>query len=169
MGFREYNDYISTTRRWLSNYNRFKISVKNMTDDITEQKKILDVADDMGAAIAKYGDSPGGGTPELYPVEMSAEMRMKRQERIRQLMINRGEVIRILEKLDVSIDSLSDEEASLIRNHYINGASWWQIAEQNHYSESWARKKTGKALKHLALMIFGAKAMPEQIRFVFAD
>lgn len=169
MSFSEYNDYINTTRRWLSNYNRFKVSIKNMSDDIDEQKRILAISSDMGAAVAKYGDSPGGGTPELYPVEMSADMRIKRQERIRQLMINLSEVRRVIEKIDLSIDALSDEEAALVRGHYIDGESWWQIAQRNHYSESWARKKTGKALKHLSLMIFGTKAVPEQIHFVFAD
>ena len=62
----EYNDYIAITRRWLKDYNLFKVTVRNMNKDIEAQQQILDLG--SVAPIAKYGDMPAGGSPELNAV-----------------------------------------------------------------------------------------------------
>ena len=43
---REYNDYVATTRRWIKNYQSFKVTIENLNDDIDTlaQMNRLDVA-----------------------------------------------------------------------------------------------------------------------------
>ena len=164
----EYNDYISITRRWLKDYNLFKVTIKNMNKDIEAQQKILDYG--SAAPIAKYGDSPKGGGGELNTVEMAADDRIKRQEEIYMAMINRDDIQRHIDRIDNAVDSLEDEEREVLQEHYFEGDSWEHIGRNRHYSEQWARKKGGKALKQVAFILFGLKARPpEQIKFVFAQ
>ena len=165
---REYNDYISTTRRYLQNYRTFLVTIENLQDDIAAQQQLLDSCADMPPAIGSY-DSPRGGIPELNTVERSASDRMKRQNAIVKLTGDLNELRRIVRKIDRSLAALTGEEETLIRAHYFDGRSWAEIGEANHYSEKWARDKGGKALRSIATMIFGVRVMPEQTHFVFID
>ena len=164
----EYNDYISITRRWLKDYNLFKVTVKNMNQDIEAQQKILDYG--PVAPIAKYGDSVPGGEAELNSVETATDDRIKRQEEIYKTMLNRDDIQRHIDRIDSAVDSLDAEDREIIQEHYFEGDSWEHIGHNRHYSEQWARKKGGKALKQVAFILFGLKAKPpEQIKFVFAQ
>ena len=164
----EYNDYIAITRRWLKDYNLFKVTVKNMNKDIEAQQQILDMG--SAAPVAKYGDIPKGGSPELNAVEMAADDRIKRQQDIYKAVMNRDDIQRHIDRIDSAIDSLEDEDREVLQEHYLQGDSWEHIGHNRHYSEQWARKKGGKALRQVAFILFGLKAKPpEQIRFVFAQ
>ena len=155
----EYNDYIAITRRWLKDYNLFKVTIKNMNKNIEAQQQILE-----------YGDSPKGGGAELNAVEMAADDRIKRQQDIYEAMMNRDDIQRHIDRLDSAIDSLEDEDREVLQEHYLEGDSWEHIGHNRHYSEQWARKKGGKALRQVAFILFGLKAKPpEQIKFVFAQ
>jgi hypothetical protein len=138
---RQYNDYIATTRRWLKNYNKFKVSVENMEQDIKDHERALQMHLDMGAPIAKYGDSPGGGTPELNAVESSADIRIKREKAILRIRENALEIQHIIDKLDRSIAELADEDRTIVTECFIERKSWLQIGRNHHYSEKWARDR----------------------------
>jgi len=163
-----YNDYISITRRWMKDYNTFKATVENMTADILEQQKLLSRSDDLVAPIAKYGGMPQGGTPELNSVEAQAYDRMRREASIYRQILNRDEIKRIIDRIDRAIRTLPLEDQAVLKEHYIDGQSWETIGYARNYSERWAREKGGRALKAVAFVLFGVKARPEQLTFVFA-
>lgn len=165
---KRYNDYISMTRRYLKSYNEFKIAIENMTADIESHRLALSAADDVGSAIAKYGDTPLGGTPELNSVEGAAERRIRREKAIADLTANRAEVQRMVDKIDRAVGALGDVDRMLVQCFYIDGKSWLAIGHEHHYSEKWARERGGKALRSVAFMLFGPRTVPEQLSFVFA-
>lgn len=162
-----YNDYISMTRSYLKSYNQFKITIENLNDEIAAQERLLET--DVTAGISKYGDEPGGGTPELNSVESAAYRHEMIIKRISEMELNVTSIKRILRKVDRAIEGLSEENRQLITDYYIEGMSWRQIGTANYLTEKWARDKGNKAIKEIAKMIFGPVAMPEQQQlFVFA-
>lgn len=165
----EYNDYIAITRRWLKSYNTFVATVQSMTADIEAQERILRTADDLGAPIAAYDSMPKGGSGELNTVERKAEDRLRRQNNIEREKLNRDEIQRIIDRLDRAIKALQPEEQELIYGHYIDGRDWYSLGYERHYSERWAREKAGKAIRTIAFVLFGVKAHPVQLSFVFAE
>lgn len=165
----EYNDYVSITRRWLKEYNTFKATVASMTADIKTQEEMLERAMDLGAPIAMYDNMPKGGNGELTTVERQAQERMRRRESIERAKLNRDEIQRIIDRVDRAVSSLDAEEQELLLGFYIHGRSWQSLGYEHHYSERWARKKGGEALKSVAFAIFGIKARPQQLSFVFAE
>ena len=61
-------DYIGKTVYYLKNYNQFKISIKNLTEDIEVLQQTMQL--EAVAPIAKYGDDiTVGGNSELTAVE----------------------------------------------------------------------------------------------------
>lgn len=163
-----YNDYTGITRQWLRRYNDFTKAINNITDDIKMLASEIASDDDVAAPIAKYSGMPGGGNSELNAVECSVAHRIACETKIAQLKADKAELVRVVSKIDRAINSLDNESADIIKSYYVNNKSWQEIANKHHYSEEWSRKKSNKAIKRMALFIFGMKAMPEQLSFVFA-
>jgi DNA-directed RNA polymerase specialized sigma subunit len=167
--YKEYNDYVRTVRLWLKEYNNFKAMVTAMDDDIKTQARLLDQAEDLTAPIAKYDGMPRGGSSPLTAVESAAQDRIRRKYAICQEQLNRDEVQRIIDRINRALHSLPQEEREVLTEFYIEQQSWEQIGDSHHYSERWARDKAGKALKNMAFFIFGVRARPEQLEFVFLE
>lgn len=53
-----------------------------------------------------------------------------------------------------ALDALKEDEREIIRAR-MEGLSWEMIAYKFSYSIKWAQKKGGKAIKAIALMMFG--------------
>ena len=157
------------TRSRLRNYKNFQVSIQNKEKDIAHEERMLDECTDMAAPISKYGGTPGGGTSELTPVGRAADKRMQRSARLIELRRDREELVRIVGKIDYSVENLKKEEAEIIRAYYFEGKSWVQIGYEHNMSERWAREKGNRAVKELALMMFGLKAVPQQMNFVFTE
>lgn len=167
--YKEYNDYVRTVRIWMKEYNNFKAMVDAMDEDIEAQTRLLDQASDLTAPIAKYDGMPRGGSSPLTAVESAAQDRIRRQYAIYQERLNRDEVQRILDRINRALHSLPQEEREVLTEFYIEKKSWDQIGDSHHYSERWARDKGGKALKTMAFFIFGVRANPQQLSFVFLE
>lgn len=163
-----YNDYAGITRQWLRRYNDFSMAAKNMNADVKILVQEIAANEDMTAPIAKYSSMPSSGKSELNAVESSTARRLEKERQIEMVKNDVIELERVIAKIDRAINSLDGESADIIKSYYIDRQSWAKIADKHHYSEEWARKKSNKAIKRMALIIFGMKAMPEQLSFVFA-
>ena len=163
-----YNDYVNTTRGWLKRYNQFVVTAENMRDEIAANKKIMEA--DVSAPCAKYGDEPGGGTSELNTVEAAASRHEYLNQRIAEAQSTIDEIERILRTINRTIDGLPKDDGKLIRDHYIDRKSWRDISNEVYLTEKWARDRGNKAIKEMAKMIFGIKAMPpdQQSLFIFS-
>jgi hypothetical protein len=167
--YKEYNDYFKVVRRWLKEYNNFKEMVAAMDADIESQTELLKRADDLTAPIAKYDGMPRGGSGELNAVELAAQERIRRQNAIYRERLNRDELQRILDRIDRALRILPQEDREVLVEFYIENQPWDKIGNSRNYSERWARDKGGKALKSLAFFIFGVRAKPQQLTFVFLE
>ena len=160
----DYGDYIKETKRILRNYNKMKVAVVNLAEEIEALETELR---GESVAIARYGDEPQGGTSELNATEAAANRRIKTGERLVMLRQRKDEIERTLRAVDRALECLSDEDERLIRGRYIDGYAWWQVAQKLCYTEKWARDKCGKALGDVAMMVFGVYERPAQMRISF--
>ena len=149
-------DYIGKTVYYLKNYNQFKISVKNLEEDIEVLQQTMQL--EAVAPIAKYGDDiTAGGNSEL--TAKKAQYKAKIVE-----LQNRLEIInRIIKKVDRSIEGLEDEEKRIVISFYLDNKTWREIAQRNYISEQWAKKCRNKAVRRLSRMLFGLTAIHEQL------
>lgn len=163
---KEYNDYVQTTKRWLKNYNKFRITIENLQDDIASLRKQNET--DANAPIAKYGDSLGGGTPELNTVETLAYRHSVREAEIAEKEQSIEAIERTMRKIDRAFDGLDGTDYALVHGYYIENKPWELVGSENFFSEKWAQERGSRAVRKMAEMIFGVKT-DQQLRFVFAE
>lgn len=164
-----YNDYIFLTKKYLRNYNKFKLTAKVLENDIQSKEKLLDESSDIGAAIAKYGDMPSGGHSELNAVEAACERHMKTAKEIQDKKNDLANLKGLLSKIEIALTAVDYDIREIVSDYYIDGYSWEQISIRHHYSARWCRERCKKAVADMAAVIFGMKAQPIQMEFVFAQ
>ncbi|WP_027406178.1 hypothetical protein [Anaerovibrio sp. RM50] len=166
---REYNDYVSLTKRYLKNYNQFKVSVENMKEDIRSLEESIEKSLNVSAPIAKYGDEPSGGTGELNSVERAADQLVQMKNRLCVIKTDMNELSKRILKIDRALSGLKKRDAEIINERYFYGCSWEQIGDKHCCTAKWARDCGGEAVKQIAFMMFGMKVKPYMANFVFAD
>ena len=159
----EHGDCIKETKRILGRYNKMKVAVQNLTEEIEARTSALQ---GESVAIARYGDEPMGGTSELTATEAAAEKRMKTTADIAVMEKRKQDMERTLRAVDRALSCLSANDERLVRGRYIDGYAWWQVAREAGYTEKWARGKGGRALRDVALMVFGVSVRPVQLKLI---
>lgn len=160
----EHGDCIKETKRILGQYNKMKVAVQNLAEEIEARTAALQ---GESVAIARYGDEPMGGTSELTATEAAAERRMKTTADITVMEQRKQDMERTLRAVDRALSCLSADDERLVRGRYIDGYAWWQVAREAGYTEKWARDKGGRALRDVALMVFGVSVKPMQLKIIF--
>ncbi len=163
-----YNDYIFLTKKYLQNYNKFKLTAKVLEEDILSKEKMLNEFLDVGAAIAKYGDMPSGGHSELNAIESACERHLKTTAEVECQKKDLASIRQLLNKIDTAFAVVEYSIRDIVADYYMNGYSWEQISSRYHYSARWCREKSKKAVADMTAVIFGLKAQPMQMGFVFA-
>ena len=158
---REYGDYIRETKRILGSYNKMKVAVMNLTEEMEAIERLLQ---DEGIAAVRYGDEVGRGAGELTATEAAAARRIKLEGHIADMRIRRDEMERTIRAIDRAFESLDDADVELLWGRYMQGLSWIEIADALNYTEKWAQEKGGKVLRDVALMLFGVEVRPAQIK-----
>jgi hypothetical protein len=159
---REYSDYIRETKRLLMNYNKMKVAVTNLTEEIEAQEMVL--RDESISSIQYRDDRISGGTRELTITEAAAARRIRLEERIADIRMRRDGMERTIRAIDRAFESLDDADVELLQGRYIRGLSWAELAEELNYTEKWAKEKGGKVLRDVALMLFGVIVRPAQLK-----
>ena len=158
-------DCIKETKRILGQYNKMKVAVQNLTEEIEARTAALQ---GESVAIARYGDEPmGGGTAELTATEAAAERRMRAAADIAVMEQRKQDMERTLRAVDRALSCISADDERLVRGRYIDGSAWWRVAREVGYTEKWARDKGGRALRDVALMVFGVSGRPYQVKLLF--
>lgn len=157
----EYGDCIKETKRILGQYNKMKVAVQNLAEEIEARTAALQ---GESVAIARYGDEPTGGTAELTATEAAAARRMRAAQEIVEMKERKQDMERTLRGVDRALSCLSADDERLVRGRYIDGYAWWQVAREAGYTEKWARDKGGRALRDVALMVFGVSGRPMQLK-----
>lgn len=166
----DYNDYIFLTKKYLRNYNKFKLAAKVIENDIQSKEKILNESSDIAAAIAKYGGMTSAGHSELNTVEAACERRMNTAKEIESKKNDLVNIKNLLNKVELALLAVDYDTRKIVMDYYINGYSWEQISFRHYYSAKWCREKSKKAIGDMSVVIFGMKAQrPIQMEFVFAQ
>ena len=160
----EHGDCIKETKRILGQYNKMKVAVQNLTEEIEARTAALQ---GESIAIARYGDEPTGGTAELNATEAAAARRMRAAADVAVMEKRKQDMERTLRAVDRALSCLSAGDEQLVRGRYIDGYAWWQVARDAGYTEKWADKKGRRALHDIALMLFGTCLKPLQTKLVF--
>ena len=158
----EHGDCIKETKHILGQYNKMKVAVQNLAEEIEAQTAALQ---GESVAIARYGNEPTGGTAELTATEAAAARRMRAAADIEEMQERKRDMERTLRAVDRALACLSANDERLVRGRYIDGYAWWRVAREAGYTEKWARDKGGRALRDVALMVFGVSVRPVQLKF----
>ena len=157
----EHGDCIKETKRILGQYNKMQVAVQNLAEEIEARTAALQ---GESVAIARYGNEPTGGTAELTATEAAAARRMRAAADIEEMQERKKEIERTLRAVDRALSCLSANDERLVRGRYIDGYAWWQVAREAGYTEKWARDKGCRALRDVALMMFGVSEKPIQLQ-----
>ena len=162
----EHGDCIKETKRILGQYNKMKVAVQNLTEEIEARTAALQ---GESVAIARYGDEPMGGTSELTATEAAAARRMWAEADIEVMQERKKEIERTLRAVDRALSCLSANDERLVRGRYIDGYAWWQVAREAGYTEKYASERGNRLLRDVADMVFGMVARPLQARLFVYD
>ena len=157
----DHGDCIKETKRILGQYNKMKVAVQNLAEEIEARTAALQ---GESVAIARYGDTPTGGTAELTATEAAAERRMRATADIAVMEQRKRDMERTLRAVDRALACLTAGDEQLVRGRYIDGYAWWQVARDAGYTEKWAKERGGKVLQDVALMLFGVIERPAQLK-----
>lgn len=157
----EHGDCIKETKGILGQYNKMKVAVQNLTEEIEARTAALQ---GESVAIARYGNEPTGGTSELTATEAAAARRMWAEADIEEMQERKRDMERTLRAVDRALACLSANDEHLVRGRYIDGYAWWQVAREAGYTEKWAKERGGKVLQDVALMLFGVIERPAQLK-----
>ena len=159
-------DCIKETKRILGQYNKMKVAVQNLAEEIEARTAALQ---GESIAIARYGDAPTGGTAELNATEAAAAKRMRVAVDIAEMEQRKRDMERMLRAVDRAMSCLSANDERLVRGRYIDGYAWWQVSREAGYTEKYASERGNRLLRDVADMVFGMVARPLQTRLFVYD
>ena len=162
----DHGDCIKETKRILGQYNKMKVAVQNLTEEIEARTAALQ---GESIAIARYGDDPMGGTAELTATEAAAARRMRAAQEIVEMKERKQDMERTLRAVDRALSCLSVGDERLVRGRYVDGYAWWQVAREAGYTEKYASERGNRVLRDVADMVFGMAVRPLQMRLFVGD
>lgn len=151
----EINDYKRLTRGYLKDYRAWQQAI-----GAWEQEKADIDAElaSMPVAVSRYGGEPGGGSGEMNAVERLAERRIKLTDRALSIDTDTRELRRVMKNLETAIRTLDGADSQLVTLHYIDGRTWYDVADALGYSMEGAKQKGYRAIGKIAVVLFGRKA-----------
>ena len=147
----EFNDYLKLTRAYLKDYKKMQSAIAYWQN---ERREIEDRLQSVGAATAKYGGIPSGGYSELNNLERQAEDRLKLRKRLDTIEHDTHELSCLLRKLDNAVATLDDDTRDAIHMHYIDGMTWYDVADRQFCSYGSIRQRGNRAVRDIARLIF---------------
>ena len=162
----QYNDYVEAVKMYLQKYEEFKAYVKTLEDQIAEYEERL-AKEGPVAKTQVYSKAPGGGNRQGSVQESYCMRREFMRSEIERMQQEVNETQTVLDRLDLAINRLGDNDRKLMREHWIEGTSWEKTAELIHASTGYCRNRSKKIFVKLAGMMFGPHATPLNLRMIF--
>ena len=165
----QHNDYVAAVTEYLLRYREFSQYVANVKADIADCEALLE----QDAAPSASSLSPTGGCGGGEQISQEERIYMQREElqkKIAKYQADLQQIEPLLKRLDRSLESLAsinETDAVILRDRYIDGASWERTARDTCCSVGFCRKRAQEALEILARMMFGPDAIPFQTSLIF--
>lgn len=137
----------------LYNYKYLKLSIKNI------KKDILDFQADDGVSAIQFDKIQISSTNAFSSiVENSTISNVEKMDFLEHCM-NRAESV--INKIDAAMEMLEADEKKVITLYYIDNQQWYKVAYNLHYNERWCREIRSKAMRKVAIAIYGETAVIE--------
>lgn len=165
----QHNDYVEAVKEYLRRYREFSQYVINVRKDIEDCETLLNQEPALTSPLL----SPTGGCSGGEKVSQQERIYMRReelQEKIAKYQAELQQIEPLIKRMDRSMESLSsinEIDAVILRDRYMDGASWESTARHSCCSVGFCRKRAREALKTLTSMMFGPDAIPFQMSLVF--
>lgn len=141
-------DNYKRVEKMLYNYKMQVISIINIREEI----KLIQ--EDCGVGAICYDSQPSNTNKINSIVE---NVTLSATEKIEYLERTINRLQRQIDKVDRTIEGLTEEEQVIIRERYINGLQWYKVAYKVGYSENHSKKKRKEAIKKMVDGIYGEK------------
>lgn len=148
------HNYYKETEYLLYNYKMFQISIENMKRDIELLKEECGVS---GV------NTEGINTSKTYKVtSIAEETALSNAEKIEYLERSIARVEKKIEKIDRTLEGLTEEEKKILVNRYFEGKQWYVVAYKVGYSERHCKRLRNEAIEKMITGLFGIKQEVEK-------
>lgn len=141
-------NYIREASEYLKNYRNLKIAHENLVDEVTKLK-----ADLSGYKAINYSDMPHGTS--IVPDDTICNLMFRFDKTKEQLAENK----KALARIEKSLSQLTDEERKVLEAYYVDELSDVEAAQKLHMSRATFYRVKGKAIRTLAVQLFGIKVI----------
>lgn len=148
------NDYIMLTKSYLKNYASYQQELQSIDRGILERKIELQ---SEPIKIATYGHTTREGSGELNSTEHAATNRLRLRQEIQVLECDKSILSGHIERMKEAVSTLSEEATELVKMIYIEQRSYKVASEKLHCSERWCKERTNRAIRDIAVCLFGEK------------
>lgn len=162
----KYNDYVEAVKAYLLNYDEFRAYVKTLEDQIAEYEQRL-ACEGPVAKTPAYSQAPGGGNHQGSAQESYCMRRDFMRSEIERMQKEVNETQSVLDRLNLAINRLNENDKKIIMEHWIEKTSWERTAEMVHASTGYCRNRSKKIIVKLAGIMFGPHATPLNLRMIF--
>lgn len=136
--------YFEETIKILEDYNMLRINCDTLAFDVEAMNDDVSISTSNTESIVCFTNAIHSST------EDKALQRIMRDE----MVINSKKVIDVIDKC---IEVLPELQRKVILNKYIKYKSWVEISFALHTSESWCKVQRNRAVRSIALALFGNK------------
>ena len=137
----------ANVEKLLYDYKIIEASIVNMKS----QLEILKAED--GMAAINYGGVSTSPTNETKSATENQALKNIELEKQLKCKIKKQEAI--IAAIDRSLLTLKPVKQQIIKERYIKGRQWWQVANVVCYSESWCKQLNKKAIKKIVVGLYG--------------
>ena len=165
---KRYNDYENIVYGYLNNYTQFVAKSKNIELEISLLYDKIEELNDI--KTTKYDKVLSGSSGNSSSVEQALERKIKIEEQIKDLRMDKKQIDTVLNRIDNAINSLRTPDKIIITERFIHEAYWKDISEKVGYSERTCQRMALEAIEKIVKNLF-SKPVYEQgrLNFIFVD
>ncbi len=131
----------------LYNYKYLKLSIQNIKQDIA------DYQGDDGVSSIQFDKIQISSTNAFSSVVENATISNTEKLDFLEHCMNRAELV--INKIDKAMEILEEDERKVISLFYIDNQQWYKVAYQLHFNERWCRQIRSRAMRKMAIAIYG--------------
>jgi len=145
--------YYKRLEQDLYNYKYLKLSIYNI------RKDMADFQGDDGVSAINFDKIQISSTNAFSSIVENASLANIEKIDFLEHCMNRADSV--ISKIDKAMELLEAKENKVIRLYYIDNQEWFNVAYHLHYNERWCREIRSKAMRKMAIAIYGETAVIE--------
>lgn len=165
---KRYNDYENIVYGYLNNYTQFVAKSKNIELEISLLYDKIEELNDI--KTTKYDKILSSSSGNSSSVEQVLERKIKIEEQIKNLRMDKKQIDTVLNRIDNAINSLRTPDKIIITERFIHEEYWKDISEKVGYSERTCQRMALEAIEKIVKNLFSKPAYEQgRLNFIFVD